>query len=155
MSGVRYIKGNFNFKDRDYKIYCLFELTKYKLDKWHESNQRKFHQEFHDNAKLIHQFKENLITKFASEPFDELAKYTHWAEFIPKFNNTRIPYKKDYIFNQHDIGMDILEEECSLVTGYFKRNGFSIAVPLTRPDIIEWIDANVPKHCVKLQKRIV
>jgi len=133
-------------KDKDYKIYrfdVYLKMTKSK-------DEDKCHEQRWENAVHFNQFKENLINIFNEESFADLVKYTKYAKYL---NIEPAKYKKSWLFNQYEIGIDMLKENLGLCMEhqwgyiYFK-------VPLNQHRLIKFFDSYNPPFNIKIVKTI-
>ncbi len=131
-----------SFYNKDYKIYRIHALT----PKQQKIGRNDFLLESHQGWTKISEFKIKLINKFCDENFDELAKYTLWAK--------QIPYKKDWLFDQYEIGVDMLEEKYDIVAGNWRGSGWTLAIPFKHEDIIKFTDENLDSKYYKIKKRL-
>lgn len=133
-------------RQKDYKIYKFDYAVSDSKENWRRA------QEFS-------KFKHALIDRFAPENYSQiLENYTH-------FSSKRIaehglpeaecePFEKwaykGWMFDAMEIGLDMLWEFCGVINN--QQRAFYLYVPLTRPDIIEWFEANKPEW-TKIVKR--
>jgi hypothetical protein len=118
---------------KNYTIYKFFFATKMNTEAGRKENWKRA-QEYTD-------FKLKLINNFSPENFDELVKYTFFSEGVLK--KPRIPYKKNWLLSQFDIGMDMVKEkygckfECHWGSDY-------MAIPKIETELIKFFENNKP-----------
>lgn len=96
-------------------------------------------------AKEMTDFKVKLIDEFCSLKFVDLGQHTFFS------GKERVPYKKPWLTSPFEIGQDMLQEEQG-IEFHYSWDQLYIAVPLSKPNIIEFFDGNIPEWVTIVKK---
>lgn len=119
------------YTDKTHKIY--------RFDTWCNDikDQQKALEETYKRGAIYHDFRQQLIDKFSSKTYDEL------DNLYGLFANKPVSYKKNWLFNTSDIGIDMLSEERNIYTENQWMYWY-LAIPLEQKEMIDFVDEIKP-----------
>ena len=108
----------------------------YRFDPWCNTikDQQKALQETYKRGGVFNDFQHQLINKFCSKKYDELVDL-YWT--------CQQKYKKNWLFNANEIGIDMLSEEYNIYTENQWMYWY-IAIPLEQKEMIDFVDEIKP-----------
>lgn len=105
-----------------------------------------------ERANQMTNFKKSLIDDLSTEKFDQLAKYTHFANI---FGFERIEYicsqYGNILFDSFEIGLDMLYKKYGMRYEYHWRSAYFL-IPKDQQELIEYFDKNIPEWVVTLKR---
>ena len=133
-------------KNSEYKIY-KFDFT-YSKSKASEEKQTAVRWE---RANELTKFKQKMIDELNHENFNELRKYTLWAEPLGLKKEEYVSPRNYPVFDCFEIGLDMLNTKFGLLNEYHW-NSLYFLVPLNQPDLINFFENNKPSWVTNVSK---
>lgn len=104
-----------------------------------------------ERAKELSAFKRALIDNFCQEKFEDLAKYTVWANAL-KIKQVEYKSPRGYVmFDSFEIGMDMLHTQYKM-SHEMHWNYLYFKVPIEQTKLIEYFDKNSPSWVTTVSK---
>jgi hypothetical protein len=135
-------------KNKDYKIY-KFDYT---CSKSRSKDEKKLDQLRWDRAKAMTNFKKKLIDDMCDENFEEIRKYTLWAEPLgikkQEYKSVQIGIE---LWDGFEIGIDMLYKKYGMLHEHHWSSIY-ILVPIKQTELIKYFDEHAPEWVTNVKR---